>query len=458
MKRGHKAAAGRLSLFAAASIFLGGYAVTPATAADLGGDCCADLEERVAELEATTVRKGKRQLSMTISGRVHSAVMYWNDGGGDTTIWGEDDLEVGPPLANSRFRLDGRAKLREGWEAGYRFAFEFVEQGGRGFQMGHADDDNNGNFARSTLDLLDPHEAYWFVRSARFGAISVGQRGQTYDGASKVDISGHVGLVANVDPRLYGGRVRARTTGGTSINVIRRNYFQVDDGDDGATEEDGVRYDSPNWGGFILSADWTNNASATFNGRNFDTYGIRLSFARQMERFKVAAAVAAYQDDWIGTVPVSNPERTGVLGSIGVMDTATGLFFNTGAGTVDYDTGNVGDDDPWMWYITLGLQRKWSDRGPTTIYAQYYTTENNSICGGGFQANCISGSGSPIGNATFVDENDGEYWGFGVVQTFDAAAMDIYVGFRQYIQDFNPTLGIELKDQEVFLVGGIVNF
>jgi hypothetical protein len=31
---------------------------TPIQAADLGGDCCADLEERVAELEATTASKG----------------------------------------------------------------------------------------------------------------------------------------------------------------------------------------------------------------------------------------------------------------------------------------------------------------------------------------------------------------------------------------------------------------
>ena len=82
MKREHMATVSRLSVFAAAGIFLGGYATTPATAADLGGDCCADLEERVAELEATTVRKKARQLSMTISGRVHSAIMHWDDGGG----------------------------------------------------------------------------------------------------------------------------------------------------------------------------------------------------------------------------------------------------------------------------------------------------------------------------------------------------------------------------------------
>ena len=33
-----------------------------AQAADLGGDCCGDLEERIAELEATTARKGNRKV------------------------------------------------------------------------------------------------------------------------------------------------------------------------------------------------------------------------------------------------------------------------------------------------------------------------------------------------------------------------------------------------------------
>ena len=36
----------------------------PARAADLGGDCCADLEERIAELEATAARKGNRKVSL----------------------------------------------------------------------------------------------------------------------------------------------------------------------------------------------------------------------------------------------------------------------------------------------------------------------------------------------------------------------------------------------------------
>ena len=41
----------RLAMMAAAGILVGGVSMSSAKAADLGGDCCADLEERVAELE-----------------------------------------------------------------------------------------------------------------------------------------------------------------------------------------------------------------------------------------------------------------------------------------------------------------------------------------------------------------------------------------------------------------------
>ena len=50
------------------AILMAGFAVaglmaTPkfALAADLGGNCCSDLEKRIAELEATTARKGNRK-------------------------------------------------------------------------------------------------------------------------------------------------------------------------------------------------------------------------------------------------------------------------------------------------------------------------------------------------------------------------------------------------------------
>ena len=98
----------RLALVAAAGLFVGGVAMPSAKAADLGGDCCADLEERVAELEATTARKGNRKMSLTITGQVHRVVLWWDDGHSSNTYYGLDSTN-----ASSRFTFTGSAKV--GW-------------------------------------------------------------------------------------------------------------------------------------------------------------------------------------------------------------------------------------------------------------------------------------------------------------------------------------------------------
>jgi hypothetical protein len=76
---------------AAMGLFAGGVAMPSAKAADLGGDCCADLEERVAELEATTARKGNRKMSLTITGQVNRIVTWYDDSKSSMTYYGLDN-------------------------------------------------------------------------------------------------------------------------------------------------------------------------------------------------------------------------------------------------------------------------------------------------------------------------------------------------------------------------------
>ena len=64
----------------AATVLIGSFVHGPVKAADLGGDCCADLEERIAELEATTVRKGNKKVSVTLYGQENHAALFWDDG------------------------------------------------------------------------------------------------------------------------------------------------------------------------------------------------------------------------------------------------------------------------------------------------------------------------------------------------------------------------------------------
>src|SRR2546425_1897787 len=105
-----------LGALVAAGLLVGGLGAGSASAADLGGNCCADLEERVAELEATTARKGNRKVSLTISGWVAEQVMWWDD-----NFTGENNVYVGgigTTLA-SHVTFSGQATISPGWYAGY---------------------------------------------------------------------------------------------------------------------------------------------------------------------------------------------------------------------------------------------------------------------------------------------------------------------------------------------------
>ena len=76
----------------------------PAAAADLGGDCCTDLEDRIAELEATAARKGNRKVSLMISGWVNEEIALWDDGT-------ERNAYIGTsPVQQSRFKFLARPK------------------------------------------------------------------------------------------------------------------------------------------------------------------------------------------------------------------------------------------------------------------------------------------------------------------------------------------------------------
>ena len=102
------------SALVAAGMLVGGLSTGSASAADLGGNCCADLEERIAELGATTARKGNRKVSLTISGWVAEQVMWWDDDV-ETNVYVSG---IGTTLS-SHFKLTGQAQISPGWSAGY---------------------------------------------------------------------------------------------------------------------------------------------------------------------------------------------------------------------------------------------------------------------------------------------------------------------------------------------------
>ena len=181
----------RIAIAAALGLTLGGFAfkATPAQAADLGGDCCADLEERVAELEATTVRKGNKKVSVTLSGWVVKSMNYWDDGDEDHFVVGDKDYDLG-----SRFAITGSATDRARLVGGLQPHRQHL---GDGVRHRCQSDQRSGEYRRSRWQHLWQHQPRstrtFTSRATRCGTLNWGHLSPASDNpAVLADLSGTV--------------------------------------------------------------------------------------------------------------------------------------------------------------------------------------------------------------------------------------------------------------------------
>ena len=180
----------RIAIAAALGLVVGGFAfkATPARAADLGGDCCADLEERVAELEATTVRKGNKKVSVTLSGWVVKSFNWWDDGDINSAFVGDKGYDLG-----SRFAITGSATIAPGWSGGFNLTMLatsdlFATSG----TLAHSDqfDESGGTFFDHNLN---PLYSFIYIKSDHWGTLNWGHLSPASDNpAVLADISGTV--------------------------------------------------------------------------------------------------------------------------------------------------------------------------------------------------------------------------------------------------------------------------
>jgi predicted porin len=382
----------RIALVAAAGFLIG--AATPAKAADLGDGCCADLEERVAELEATTARKGNRVVSLQVYGQVNKAIMFF-----ETDI-DDDAYIVDNDASGSRFGFTGSASVKPGVSAGYRMEFDIQ--------------DASSNLVSDLEPFDDPDDEikirhnYLWIESETLGRVSLGHTSSATDGIAGINL-------ANA---LSGPSVDV----GTSLSVfdgafLLGNFTSDLDG----PREDVIKYDSPSIYGFILSAAWGDD----------DFYDIALRFSNEWNSIRFAAGIGYQNREEDNVFPFSETEI--VSGSASVMHVPTGLYVTVAAGEQEIDGDDAGD----YWFLQAGIEKRFFSYGATTVYGEY--AEYNDF------------------DAAFVTELESEItrWGFGVVQTFDSAALDIYA----QAQFFDAELE-DGDDSEVttFLVGSRIKF
>ena len=234
--------------------------------ADLGGNCCADLEERIAELEATTARKGNRKVSLEVYGQVNEEILWWDDGfESNADIYTND---------NSRTRIGfrGKAKINGDLEAGYRLEIGVRTQNSKRFNQNDPSANSTGNRCeyRSTgpesalgtgglsdngLDIRDSH---WYFKSKSLGALSLGQQATATDAITEINQSqtGEVQKYSDIEDT--GGGLLLRGVNGDLSNLQWRRLIGEggDQPGEGERRFNAIKYVSPEFGGFTASAAW----------------------------------------------------------------------------------------------------------------------------------------------------------------------------------------------------------
>jgi hypothetical protein len=164
-------------------------------------------------------------------------------------------------------------------------------------------------------------------------------------------------------------------------------------------------------------------------------------------------------------VKIADCESVGASGSI--MHVATGLYIHGAWGQYEDNlveaNANLGlaaaqrDGTSHYWYIQGGIERNFFGIGKTTFYGEYYSGDyGTSVAVTDAERTLVAGNGFVAG---VIGSADVDMWGIGMVQTIDAAAMDLYIGYKNFSADLNTTAGKQSPDDlSVVYAGGIIRF
>lgn len=397
----------------------------PLTAADLDGTCCEQLDQRVAELEASTARKGNRKVSLTVSGWVAQQLQWWDDGTESNLYLTDLSSDI-----DSHMKFVGSAQIAPGFAAGY--VLQVIASTAEPTAVNQ--DEDSALFAGSSVSVL---QSYWQLKSDKLGSASVGKLSPASDNATiLIDESGSLlpgNFVLFEGSAFFLNASDARTpfTWG-DLAFCHQSNIGIG-GDCNGLPMNAARFDSPVIGGFSVSATWGED----------DFWDTVARYKGQVADFKFSAVAAYSQNsDENVFVPVAHRDvRYFQLGAY-LQHLPTGLFAYGAFATEDPShltkSGNPIATD-YMLYAKAGLRRQWLPLGHTVVWGEHTSFDN------------MTGDSLIDAGATSTRLNR---WGVGVLQEIDAASMSVWLKYRRLSAEIDGVAGLEDIDSYNTVVGG----
>ena len=425
-----------------------------ATAEDLAA-CCADLDARVAELEALSAAKGVSKSILTLYGQVNQAVMAWDDG------YEENAYFVTNDASRTRFGFRGKSELNADLSAIF-----LIEIGVRSVNSKRSDQIS----IRSGMDL---RRAWWGAASKSFGTLQLGRAVTSLEEVTEANLAGthRGGKYSDVEDSGLGLRLRSKSTPSLSDVAWRRLIKHTGNQPGEGDAQSGIRYISPTVAGFFASVSWGADdmwdASVEYLGDISDfTVEARVGYGRSKDASDAPSIECMAMN--VAAAPNDADCQT-VGGSLSIMHRPTGLYANVAGGW--FEDRNVKDApifagldaeaESTFFAAEAGLQRQWFDIGPTTLFGQIYRME------GGANARLTVAAGdaiNSIGADAAISSSTVTMWSAGITQDITSVDTKLYVFYRHYnadvvlagasqIQSSEP-----LEDLHILMGGALVKF
>jgi hypothetical protein len=401
----------------------------------------ASLEERIAELEATTARKGNRKVDLTLGGTISHAALFWDDEHeSNVYIVGNDNDATSFELLGAAEKLNGTD-----WSAGFVVEIGIL-------------DNQSSEVNQLTDDVttgLEVNEAHVWIKHERLGQISWGQIGgsATVDDATEMDLSeAKVPSFSGIED--IGGGFFLRRSGldgaGGLTSITWGDLIDHLPGIDGNL----IRYDTPEFNGVQGWAEWGEDdvweLVLTYNDP--DPEDEKPDVQSRLFRDYLLAAAVSYHVIGSNEGPQNDESNSRtVSGSLSVLHEPSGFNLTLAGGVRHFTQTRVLNDgtertpdDASFWYVKPGLLLDIHDAGKTAFYSEFgrfrdflgHDTDTEGVAG---LAGIDEGIVCARGEACLVSESEATIWGFGVAQHIDSAEMQLYLGFRHYRADIDLT-------------------
>lgn len=282
-------------------------------------------------------------------GILNKALLTYDDGVSTRSYFPVDNWGY-----SSRFGIEGKTREFNGWAFGAR-----LELGWDPYSTGTINQVNQ--YVDWSVTLRKAEVAFI---SDDNGKLYLGQGSMASDGSAEVDLSGTTYAGQSRVGRIAGGQLYRLPDGTLSDVEVLDTFTNMD----GFGRRLRVRYDTPKWNGFTLSA----AIGQTVVPEVKDNLGwdVALRYSDTLGQFKIAGAVAWSQE-------FSGDEEI-IDGSLSVLHVPTGISLTFAGGQTDKT------DQPERYvYGKLGYQAKWFEIGTTAFSIDAYRGDSIDTSGDG---------------------------------------------------------------------------